>query len=63
MATTMQMGYSDRVVLDPAEYLELRRRNPGVIKQTRLIPPRIGRDKHFGKILVVFAQGRYATAR
>jgi hypothetical protein len=37
MATTMQMGYSDRALLDPAEYLELRRRNPGVIKQTRLI--------------------------
>jgi hypothetical protein len=57
------MTYRDRALLDPAEYLELRRRNPGIIKQTRIVPPRIGRDKHLGKILVVFSQGRYEPSR
>ena len=61
--TSIPMMYCDRALLDPAEYLELRRRNPGIIKETRLVPPRIGRDKHLGKILVIFSQGRYEVAR
>jgi hypothetical protein len=63
MTTATQMKYCDRALLDPAEYLELRRKDPGRIKQTKIIPPRIGRDKHLGKILVVFSHGYYGVVR
>jgi hypothetical protein len=60
--TEIPMTYHDRALLTPAEYLELRRKNPGIIKQTKLIPPHVGRDRHLGKILVVFSSGYYEAA-
>ena len=61
--TQIPMRYRNMALLDPEEYLELRLKNPGIIKHTKLVPPRIGRDNHFGKILFVFTQGRYEVAR
>ena len=61
--TQLPMKYRNTALLDPKEYLELRLKNPGMIKHTKLVPPRIGRDNHFGKILVVFTQRRYEAAR
>ena len=59
--TTMTMMYRDSALLDPAEYLELRLKNPGIIKHAEIVPPRIGHDKHFGKILVFFSKVRYES--
>ncbi len=49
------------VILKPQDYLKLYEEHPEQIKHARIIPPRIGIDKHFGKIAVVFA-GRYYGA-
>jgi len=55
------MEYKDRALLDPADYLELINNNPSAIKEARIVPPRIGYDKHFGKILVIYTHERYET--
>ena len=55
------LEYNDRALLDPADYLELRKNNPSAIKEAVIIPPRIGRDTHLGKILVIYSHGRYGT--
>ena len=54
--TYRKMMSRNKALLDPKEYLELRRNNPGAIEWAHPVPPRVGRDKHLGKILVVFAQ-------
>lgn len=57
------MGYDEKALLDPDEYLELRKNNPRLIKEAKLIPPRIGLDKHLGKIFVTYSYGQYGTMR
>lgn len=55
----LDMKLNKSAILTPSEYLKLYSECPECIKRSRMIPPRIGKDKHFGKMQVVFAFGRY----
>ena len=55
----LDMKLNKSAILTPSEYLKLYSECPECIKRARMIPPRIGKDKHFGKMQVVFAFGRY----
>ena len=41
------------VVMSPAGYLKLYTGHPERIERARMIPPRLGKDRHFGKMRVV----------
>lgn len=56
---TLDTKFRKTALLTPSEYLKLRTEHPGRIKSARMIPPRIGKDKHFGKMLVVLSSGYY----
>ena len=56
---TLNMKLSKSAILTPSEYLKLYSKCPECIKKARMIPPRIGKDRHFGRMQVVFAFGRY----
>ena len=60
---TIDMLLNDTAILTPNEYLKLYTEHPERIKSARMIPPRIGRDRHFGKFQVTFTGGRYEAAR
>lgn len=49
--------------LTPSEFLRLYSEHPERVKSARMIPPRIGKDKHFGRVRVVFASRHYAECR
>ena len=55
----LDMKLNKSAILTPSEYLKLYSECPECIKRSRMIPPRISKDKHFGKMQVVFAFGRY----
>jgi len=55
----LDMKLNKSAILTPSEYLKLYSECPECIKRARMIPPRIGKDKHFGRMQVVFAFGRY----
>ena len=59
---TLDMFLNNTAMLTPAEYLKLYTEHPERIKSARMIPPRIGRDKHFGKFRVTFTTGLYEAA-
>ena len=59
---TIDMLLNNTAILTPAEYLKLYTEHPERIKSARMIPPRIGLDKHFGKFRVTFASGRYEAS-
>ncbi|MBQ7264452.1 MAG: hypothetical protein IJR14_12145 [Synergistaceae bacterium] len=50
-------------MMAPSEYLKLYTEHPERIKRARMIPPRLGKDRHFGKMRVVLASGRYEAVR
>lgn len=56
---TLDMKLNKSAILKPSEYLKLYSECPECIKRARMIPLRIGKDKHFGRMQVVFAFGRY----
>ena len=44
----------DRIVtMAPSGYLKLYTEHPERIERARMIPPRLGKDRHFGKMRVV----------
>lgn len=49
--------------LTPSEFLKLCSERPECVKRARMIPPRIGKDRHFGMVRVVFACRRYEVSR
>ena len=54
--------YRREALLSPVAYLKLRRKNPGMIKRAKLIPPRVWDGMYLGKIHVVFSHGSYKIA-
>lgn len=56
---TLDMTLSKSAIMTPSQYIKLYSKCPECIKRARMIPPRIGKDKHFGRMQVVFAFGRY----
>ena len=56
---TLDMMLSKSAIMTPSQYIKLYSKCPECIKRARMIPPRIGKDKHFGRMQVVFAFGRY----
>ena len=58
MWAVLDLSPRKEIVLSPKAYLELRESNPGAIKRAVMIPPRIGNDKHFGKIRVTLKKPR-----
>ena len=50
----------DKELLTPEEYLKLREKDSISIKQTRIVPARLG-DNGFGKIEVTYKSARYVA--
>lgn len=59
MRAVLDRNPRKEIVLSPKAYLELRERNPGAIKSAVMVPPRIGKDKHFGKMRVTLSAVSY----
>ena len=56
--TTIDMVLRDRKTLTPAEYLKLSRAELDDVKDSRIVPPRLG-GASFGEIEVVYRTPRY----
>ena len=63
MRTTLEMKALKEITLSPAAYLKLREAAPQTIKRAVMIPPRIGKDKHFGKMRVTLSTVSYEAVR
>ena len=60
---TLDTTFRRSATLTPSEFLRLYSEHPERVKSARMIPRKIGKDKHFGRVRVVFASGRYEVAR
>ena len=56
---TLGTRFNKTAIMTPAEYLKFYTAHPERIKRAQMLPPRLGKDKHFGKFRVVFALGHY----
>lgn len=60
MKKVLDMLRVDKELLTPEEYIELRKRDPGSIKRTRIVASKLG-DKGFGGIEVTYKSARYVA--
>lgn len=60
---TLNTTFRKSATMTPSKFLKLCSEHPERVESARMIPPRIGKDTHFGRIKVVFVSGRYEVAR
>ena len=63
MRTDFDVGCGQELTLSPEAYLRLRAEDPDVIQSAVMLPPKIGKEHHFGKMRVSLSVPLYEVRR